>query len=593
MLKRSVLFSLIFLLLMPFAHAAKKKRELVENQVAQSVLSENDRRMFDYYFNEAIQERYASRFDEALALFKHCLAIDSLNAQVWFELSVFYNNMKRADLGLEAFEKAYALDPKNDWYAMGLANAYLNLKMFDKAISLYEVLVKSRPTDETIRYYLATLYKQENQLQHALREYNLLEKQIGKNEQVSIFKYDVYKKLNKPKKAIKEIQEFVKSNPALIDSHLLLGDSWFDLGNVENAYKVYMVAYAMDSTSPAVALTLADYYSRTGDSIKSNQQLIKALTNPNTDIETKLEIFSPMLSQALGTGDSTQIAHYFSILLAQHPNEPILRNVHVEYLMAVGRKNEAKEELRTVLDLNPLQLDVWKQLLQLSAEADNQNEIQTICKEALTHYPNESVFWFYLALSYYPNTDAKPMESDYDIALTNLKKASEVANKDDAPFLSRIYGLMGDIHLSLKKAQPAYEYYDKALSIYPTNLLVLNNYAYYLSEDNQDLIKAEKMSRMTIDAEPKNPTFLDTYAWIFFKQGKYGLAKIYMERALANEPAPSSILVEHYGDILWFNGEKDAALEQWKKALELEDPTEELAQKVEKGMYVKQLNSQK
>lgn len=98
---------------------------------------------------------------------------------------------------------------------------------------------------------------------------------------------------------------------------------------------------------------------------------------------------------------------------------------------------------------------------------------------------------------------------------------------------------------------------------------------------------------MTIDAEPKNPTFLDTYAWIFFKQGKYGLAKIYMERALANEPAPSSILVEHYGDILWFNGEKDAALEQWKKALELEDPTEELAQKVEKGMYVKQLNSQK
>ena len=46
-------------------------------------------------------------------------------------------------------------------------------------------------------------------------------------------------------------------------------------------------------------------------------------------------------------------------------------------------------------------------------------------------------------------------------------------------------------------------------------------------------------------------------------------------------------MLEHYGDILWFNGEKEAAKVQWKKAAELEDPSEILLKKVETGEYCK------
>ena len=63
-------------------------------------------------------------------------------------------------------------------------------------------------------------------------------------------------------------------------------------------------------------------------------------------------------------------------------------------------------------------------------------------------------------------------------------------------------------------------------------MLCLNNYAYFLSLDAKDLKKAEKMSYRSITAEPNNSTYLDTYAWILYQQGRYEEARIYIEQAL-------------------------------------------------------------
>jgi tetratricopeptide (TPR) repeat protein len=565
----------------------KAKPVVAPAAVPVSNLSENDRRVFDYYFQEALNARHQNRFDEAFDLFRYCLELDSLNAQAWYETAVFYNNMKRPDWGVEAMQKAWSLDPGNDWYTFGLANMYLGLKMYDKAIVLYEGLLQTRSDDENLHYYLATLYTQGGKLKEAIRELDKVESLIGKNEQVSVEKFRIYKDLGKPKRAIHEIQVLSNKNPFDADMLLLLGDSWMELGNTKEAFRNYQKASDLDPGSPAVALTLADYYNETGDSVAAQKQFLSALTNPNTDIETKIQIFTPMLAESMGTADSVRIPEFFNILLDQHPNDYQLRELHVEYLMEKGRKQEAKSELQTVLDLNPNQLDTWKKLLQLCAEANNQTEIQKVCTEALTYFPSESIFWFYLGLSKYPEQGKDIIPEMYREAINTFQKAVDVSKPDDFSFISRVYGLMGDAYMSLKEQSAAFEHYEKALAAHPGNILVLNNYAYYISEDGSDLPKAERMSRKTIDAEPKNPTYLDTYAWIFFKEGKYSLAKIYIERAVANEPEPSSVIFEHYGDILWFNDEKDAALEQWKKGLELEGPTDELIEKVETGQYVK------
>ena len=136
----------------------------------------------------------------------------------------------------------------------------------------------------------------------------------------------------------------------------------------------------------------------------------------------------------------------------------------------------------------------------------------------------------------------------------------------------------------------AYKSYDEALKYNDKNIVVLNNYAYFLSLDKKDLKKAERMSAMAVKLEPNNSTYLDTYAWIFFVQGNYSLAKIYIENALANDKTNSAELIDHYGDILFMSGEKEKAVEQWKKAKEAGKESEVLNRKITEEKYIEDTN---
>jgi hypothetical protein len=58
------------------------------------------------------------------------------------------------------------------------------------------------------------------------------------------------------------------------------------------------------------------------------------------------------------------------------------------------------------------------------------------------------------------------------------------------------------------------------------------------------------MSAKTVELEPKNSTYLDTYAWILYQQESYTLAKFYIERAVDNlsNEEEHGVVLEHYGD---------------------------------------------
>jgi len=98
------------------------------------------------------------------------------------------------------------------------------------------------------------------------------------------------------------------------------------------------------------------------------------------------------------------------------------------------------------------------------------------------------------------------------------------------------------------------------------------------------LKKAERMSAKTIEIEPKNSTYLDTYAWILYQEANYFLAKFHIERAIDNLPKDEDpgVILEHYGDILWMSGAENEAkaLEVWQKSYDAGNKTEELKQKI-------------
>ena len=128
---------------------------------------------------------------------------------------------------------------------------------------------------------------------------------------------------------------------------------------------------------------------------------------------------------------------------------------------------------------------------------------------------------------------------------------------------------LGDISFELKNYTRSDSSYEAALEIDPNNATVLNNYAYYLSERDDKLEKAERMSKKSNLLVDNNSAFIDTYAWIMYKMKNYKEALEWMEQAMELPDAVERPeLLTHYGDILYKLGQTDKAIEQWEKALQ-------------------------
>jgi Tfp pilus assembly protein PilF len=125
----------------------------------------------------------------------------------------------------------------------------------------------------------------------------------------------------------------------------------------------------------------------------------------------------------------------------------------------------------------------------------------------------------------------------------------------------------------LNKHEKSDDAYEAALKENPNNDHVLNNYSYFLSLRKDKLERAAQMAEVLVQKHPDDATYMDTYAWVLYVQKDYKKARVFLEKAVQlNDKAAeygktkSAVIVEHYGDVLFQLGEKDKAVEQWKKA---------------------------
>jgi tetratricopeptide (TPR) repeat protein len=130
------------------------------------------------------------------------------------------------------------------------------------------------------------------------------------------------------------------------------------------------------------------------------------------------------------------------------------------------------------------------------------------------------------------------------------------------------------------------EAYENAIKLEPNNPFTLNNYAYYLSLRKNQLERAKKMSRKTLDIAPDNGSFLDTYAWICFQLGQYQEALLYQEKAVEIEKEDKKTIYEHYGDILSKVGNIEKAVVYWQKSMDAGNSNKVLKQKITEKKYI-------
>ena len=194
-------------------------------------------------------------------------------------------------------------------------------------------------------------------------------------------------------------------------------------------------------------------------------------------------------------------------------------------------QDSISKALETVLAISPDNAGARLQLIQAEWGEQDFDRVAELSRQAIDYNPDEMAFYYFLGLAYV-------QKDDDDSALDALRRGvSQINNQSNKELVSDFYAIMGDILHDKGLAEEAYAAYDSCLQWKDDNLGCLNNYAYYLSEENRELAKAEQMSYRTVQAEPDNATFLDTYAWILFKRKKYAEAMQYINMAVDNDTA--------------------------------------------------------
>lgn len=579
--KKNIIWLLVAVWTLVSCGTVKNAKEKPAVALAQSSLTPEQQRKYDYFFLEAMRLKEKKNYASAFGLLQHCLDIHPNAASALYEVSQYYMFLRQVPQGQEALEKAVASAPDNYWYSQGLASLYQQQNELDKAITLLEQMAVRFPGKQDPLFNLLDLYGRQEKYDEVISTLNRLEKHMGKNEQLSMEKFRIYLQMKDDKKAFQEIESLVQEYPMDMRYQVILGDVYLQNGKKQEAYDVYQKVLAAEPDNPMAIFSMASYYKQTGQEGLYQQQLDTLLLNKKVTPDTKVSVMRQMIVEnEQADKDSTQIIALFDRIMKQEQDDPQIPMLYAQYLLSKNMEAESVPVLEQVVDLDPTNKAARMMLVGTAVRKEDYKQIIEVCEPGIEATPDALEFYYYLAIAY--NQAEQP-----DSVVSICKRALEHTTADSKKeVVSDFYSILGDMYHTQKQMKEAYAAYDSALVYNPSNIGALNNYAYYLSVERRDLDKAEEMSYKTVKAEPNNATYLDTYAWILFEKGNYAEARIYIDNAMKSDDEKSDVIVEHCGDIYYMTGDVDGALSYWKKALEMGSESKTLKQKIEKKKYI-------
>ncbi len=554
-----------------------EKRSVVK--VEPVTLSNENQRKFDYFFFEAIREKMKGNIQKSLTYYNECLKLDPNSAATMYEMANIYYNVNEFARAQGLLERAVTINHDNVWYKLLLAELYQTNKLNDNAIKIYKSLVIDNPDNDEYLYGLAQLYQRNNNYENAIDIYNELESKIGLNEVISLEKEKIYLDINKNKAALAELEKLVKKFPGESRYYGYIADYYLYLKDYDNALQFYNKVLDIDPDNGLAFFSIANLDLINKDTINFKNNFEKGLLSKGLVYSIKLQKIVPLIvDHKDGFIKDSDIEDFFKILIMNYPHESNGFIYYGNYLKSIEKKKDALNAFKSSILIEPNNDIVWQEILFLEYDLKKTDDIKIDGKSAIEKFPENAIFYLLTGSAYMQAKEFKE-------GLKYLEKGISYCGNNEK-LKSQFFASIGDAYHSLNDSKTAFKYYDEALKLDELNLIVLNNYSYYLSLEKKDLMEAERMISRCVELEPGNSTYLDTYAWVMFQMGRYFEAKYLIERAIDNGGALSDVILEHYGDILFMNGDTDAAVIQWNKALEIGNGSGKLKEKLEKGEYI-------
>ncbi len=524
------------------------------------------------YFSKGIENKYNENYDVAIECFENALKAFPEDHASMYELSALYGMKGLQEKGFEMIKNAVTLDSTNKWYKIRLAEFYKQQYDYESFVDIYHELLETDPNNlEYLEVYIDALL-QLGRHEEMVEKLDVFEDNIGVNEYISGMKISIYDMLGKKDKVIEEIEKLSATFPFDTKYLSMLAEVYVQNGRENDALEIYLEIKELDPENPYINTSLLECYQKIGELDKAFEEFILSIKNKNLDYNTKLQVYEYWFNEKDDSDNTIEEAKIAGeAFIEAHPDKEL--GYYVLGAVYYNDENyaEARNYYQKALARDSTNFVSWYQLIITDIELNLIEDVYAHTVKAQRFYPEQPLFYFFNGLALIE------MER-YEEAITVLEKGRFMSA--DKNLTADFDTYIADVYHELGNKEMMYKYYDRVLKNNPENVYVLNNYAYFLSVDGVRLEDALKMSATTIEKDPKNVTYLDTYAWVLYKLGRYKEAKKWMEKVFSYDKNAGGVNYEHYGDILYKLGEKDKAVQNWKKAKKLGGASEYIEQKI-------------
>lgn len=547
-------------------------------------LSSADKQRYDSLYLNGVQQFMAERNDSALHYLRQAIAIDSTADESYYVMAKALFAQKQDSVALPLMEKAAMLRPDNMDYREMLMKAYYQKQQTDKVLECIEVILAKQPhrTDllKVQAYFLAAKGEHEKALA-ALQRIETIE---GVDEQITLDKLNLLKAMGRIEEGTQTLKTLLKENPDDTKYPSWLANWYIQNNRPDLGYGVLQDFLKTHPDNAEALFSLYDYYRGQKQDSLARATALTLLSAKNVEDEVRATLLKELYedNEKQG-GDSLTMLRYFETAVKGDTANVEFLRMQVDYMLSKKFPADSVAPLlHKIVEKTPN--DEQARLVYIQSVWDKHDwpYIVARCEEAGQHCPETAAFPFFKGMA------LMQLDKNRD-ALAAFQAAIAKAKVDkNTDLLADAYAASADLYHQLGHKKEAYAAYDSCLALKPDNVESLNNYAYFLSEDGIRLTEALAMSYKTVQAQPKNATFLDTYAWILFMDGRFAEAKIYIDQALAHleKPTGNGTIYEHAGDIYACNNDIDTALKHWEEARKQGASGALLLQKIKQRKYI-------
>lgn len=549
-----------------------------------------------YYLAGAIADAQAKEA-EAYELFKkaHKIAPDYPEAAYSFGVTRLANRLdtmssetevKRSIELVRSFVDSHQEDIQENLYYAYLAN----FSDPNEAVRIYRRVFDLDPSRTSVLLQMTEALIRTRKFAEALESLKRYESIEGENPAISTRKVQLMVQEKDTAGARRETDRLVAKYPTDIQYRMLRGSLGAALGDSLLWESDLLESQRIEPDNAQVKLALADLALSSGDSVGYDNMVYEALLSSTLELPDKIDLLSQYLQQLIDDqGERARGDNLFKALEKQYPHQAELLELESRYRMANGDYAKGIDLLEYALSLDPDNEKYWRQLMGYGLVSKRYGVTRGAYDRAKIHLqPDYDMKMIYAlassldkeyndALAIYEEVAQEILGfKDLTVRLDSLNPMPRIS-VDQASHLQNIYNASSDIFFKTKRFPEAYAVCENSLFLSPGDPLVLNNFAYFLAEGNHELPKALSMSREAIEADPENPTYLDTFAWILFKSGDVAEALEYQRKAIdfaEKDSIASGEIYDHLAQILKANGLIREAREAAAKAEEIKKSEE-------------------